>query len=258
MQEVEFISIPKYIASFSRRRGGRLSKNSNILLNNLGDKYLMDSHSIQSLVKQIKNDTYCVLEIGFGSGEHLMFLRKELLLSGNNQQYKNVCVIGCEPFISGVVKLIKKLEISADRMHTKEVIGEMLQEALVKIWPDDARLLIENIPNDLLNCVYILFPDPWPKSKHHKRRLISRAFFSLIIPKIAICGCIIIATDHYDYAMWILDAIDHVAYVMLCKTTCDVINDYETCFNIGINTRYAMKALNEGKDIYYFTIMRTV
>ena len=90
------------------------------------------------------------LEIGFGAGEHLA-----------HQLRANPAVgmLGCEPFVQGVATLLSHLEAdgTADR---------------VRIFPDDARLLVERLPDACIGRLFVLFPDPWPKKRHHKRRLI--------------------------------------------------------------------------------------
>ena len=90
------------------------------------------------------------LEIGFGGGEHL---------AHQVRADPGVGVIGCEPFVQGVAGLLRHLE--ADGTAGR-----------VRIFPDDARLLIERLPDACIGRLFVLFPDPWPKKRHHKRRLI--------------------------------------------------------------------------------------
>ena len=90
------------------------------------------------------------LEIGFGAGEHL---------AHQVRTNPDVGFIGCEPFVQGVAGLLRHLE--ADGTGGR-----------VRIFPDDARLLLDRLPDDSIGRLFVLFPDPWPKKRHHKRRLI--------------------------------------------------------------------------------------
>ena len=90
------------------------------------------------------------LEIGFGAGEHL---------AHQARTNPDVGVIGCEPFVQGVAGLLRHLE--------DDGTGER-----VRIFPDDARLLLDRLPDASIGRLFMLFPDPWPKKRHHKRRLI--------------------------------------------------------------------------------------
>lgn len=89
------------------------------------------------------------LEIGFGGGEHL---------SWQADRNRNVGLIGCEPFINGISTLLRDVEaLGLDN---------------VRIHPDDARPLIEALPDGSVGRAFLLFADPWPKARHHKRRFI--------------------------------------------------------------------------------------
>ena len=90
------------------------------------------------------------LEIGFGAGEHL---------AHQARANPDVGFIGCEPFVQGVAGLLRRLEDDGTAGR-------------VRIFPDDARLLIDCLPDACIGRLFVLFPDPWPKKRHHKRRLI--------------------------------------------------------------------------------------
>ena len=90
------------------------------------------------------------LEIGFGGGEHLAWQAAANPGTG---------IIGCEPFINGVAKLLAR--VRDDDLSN------------VRFYRDDARLLVERLPENSLGRAFILFPDPWPKTRHHKRRIVS-------------------------------------------------------------------------------------
>jgi tRNA (guanine-N7-)-methyltransferase len=124
------------------------------------------------------------LEIGFGGGEHLV---------EQARRHPEVGVIGCEPFVNGVARALALAE--AERVHN------------VRILMDDARLLLPALPDGSLERIFVLFPDPWPKARHHKRRIVNpetvRAFARLLVPG----GELRLATDDPGYARWMLAAV---------------------------------------------------
>jgi len=121
------------------------------------------------------------LEIGFGSGEHLL---------AQAHARPDVGIVGCEPYIRGVACLLAAIEAAASRN--------------VRIFTDDARLLLSRLAPASLARVFALFPDPWPKKRHHKRRLISAATLDALARAMADDAELRIATDHVGYGRWIL------------------------------------------------------
>jgi Predicted S-adenosylmethionine-dependent methyltransferase len=121
------------------------------------------------------------LEVGFGAGEHLVAQAR-----GN----RDVGLIGCEPFLNGVATLLA--EIDRDPPDN------------LRLYPDDARLLLPRLPDASLERVFLLFPDPWPKTRHHRRRFITGANIATLARLIAPGGELRVATDHPDYARWTL------------------------------------------------------
>ena len=91
------------------------------------------------------------LEIGFGGGEHLLWQ------AARNPE---IGLIGCEPFEDGVVKVLSAID--SDRLTN------------IRVHADDARPMLRMLPEASVGRVFVLFPDPWPKKRHHKRRLVSR------------------------------------------------------------------------------------
>ena len=120
------------------------------------------------------------LEIGFGAGEHL---------GHQARANPDVGFIGCEPFVQGVAGLLRHLEDDGTG-------------ARVRIFPDDARLLLHRLPEASIGRLFMLFPDPWPKKRHHKRRLIvaeTLADFARILKDGAEFRW---ASDDGDYVEW--------------------------------------------------------
>ena len=121
------------------------------------------------------------LEIGFGGGEHL---------AAQAEAHPDTAFIGCEPFVNGVAKLLSRIEARG--------------LANIRIHMDDARHLVAALPEASVERVDILFPDPWPKTRHHKRRLVSTAFLDALARVMADGGRLALATDHRGSARWML------------------------------------------------------
>jgi tRNA (guanine-N7-)-methyltransferase len=122
------------------------------------------------------------LEIGFGGGEHL---------ADQADSHRDIGFIGCEVFENGVARLV----------------GEIARRNLanIRIYADDARLLLDRLPPASIACVFILFPDPWPKQRHHKRRLVARPTLDRLATVMRPGAELRLATDDRDYLAWMLE-----------------------------------------------------
>ena len=124
------------------------------------------------------------LEIGFGGGEHLLWQARH---------NPRIGLIGCEPFQDGVVKMLSAMDEQ--------------QLTNIRLYADDARPLLRRLPEAGIGRAFILFPDPWPKARHHKRRLVSAATLGELARIMRAGAELRIATDDADYARWILLAV---------------------------------------------------
>ena len=124
------------------------------------------------------------LEIGFGGGEHLAWQAK---------QHPETGFIGCEVFENGIVKLLAQIE--RQRLEN------------IRIFADDARLLLAALPPASIARVFILFPDPWPKLRHHKRRILSHETLDGLAEIMTDEAELRVATDNADYLSWILERV---------------------------------------------------
>lgn len=122
------------------------------------------------------------LEIGFGGGEHLAQLA---------EQHRQIGFIGCEVFENGVVKLLSEV----DRRHL----------ANIRLYPGDARPLLAALRPRSIGRLFILFPDPWPKTRHHKRRLIAPATLDRLAEIMTDGAELRLATDDPSYLAWMLE-----------------------------------------------------
>ncbi len=170
------------------------------------------------------------LEIGFGSGEHLIW---------QAEQNKDVHLIGCEPFLNGVSYCVQDIR-EADLTN-------------ISIWPDDARIILNHLPDNSIERLFILHPDPWPKKRHHKRRFIQQdtlSDFARVMKKDAILR---MASDHSGVAGWMLEqALEHKAFDWLAETA----DDWRKRPNAWPQTRYEQKGLEAGRKPYYMQFKR--
>ncbi len=164
------------IRTFGRRHGKKLSQRQSWLLDNV--------------LPTLKPTTGDILEIGFGAGEHVRFLAK------NNPQS---VIIGAEPFMNGVASLLSAI--------TDEKTNTILDEYKnIRIWADDVRDFLRQTDSQF-NQIWVLHPDPWPKARHEKRRLLSAEFLNILSRHLSTDGEIIIGTDHWEYFDWIIEQI---------------------------------------------------
>ncbi|HYM73678.1 MAG TPA: tRNA (guanosine(46)-N7)-methyltransferase TrmB [Stellaceae bacterium] len=161
------------------------------------------------------------LEIGFGGGEHL---------AAQAERHPEIGFLGCEVFENGVVKLL----------------GEVERRGLanVRIYADDARGLLAALPPRSVGRVFILFPDPWPKARHHKRRLIVPATLDRLAEIMADRAELRLATDDPDYLAWMLEhATRHRDFTWLARRPVDWRERPED----WPPTRYEAKARKAGR-----------
>lgn len=170
------------------------------------------------------------LEIGFGAGEHL---------SGDAHANPEIDFIGCEPFINGVATLLSDVE----RLDLKNV----------RVFDDDARLLLTRLPDACISKIYILFPDPWPKSRHNRRRFINQETLSSLARVAKDNAEFVFASDHMGYIAWtLIEAQQHAAWNWMAK----VPDDWRRQPDDWVPTRYEAKAIRKGDKPAYLTFRR--
>ena len=158
------------------------------------------------------------LEIGFGAGEHLLW---------QAQHNPQVTLIGAEPYEGGVAKLLSKL---AETPLPN-----------VRIHEGDARDVVEALPDARLGRVFILFPDPWPKTRHHKRRIVQMEMLDCLARVMKPGAELRFATDDAGYLAWTLERlIAHPAF----EWTAGRMADWTTRTSDWPQTRYEAKALH--------------
>lgn len=220
------------IQTFGRRRGRRLRPNQQALLQDLLPRLKIAETEGQLNPRELFGPGIrdYRLEVGFGGGEHL---------ADQAAHHPEVGFIGCEPYLNGIVALLRK--VKASKLPN------------VRVWPADARGLLPRLPDHCLSRVYVLFPDPWPKARHHKRRLISPPFLDALARVMMPGGELRVASDDPDYIVWILERLTgHPEFRWLARRPAD----WRRPPPDQIATRYGQWAQTEGRQSVYFSFVR--
>ena len=181
---------------------------------------LLPEIAIENEVKPFGDYKNYILEIGFGAGEHLANMAKNS---------SNTGFIGAEVFINGIASLLA--EIDKNNLQN------------IRIFSDDARQLLPLIPDNFLQSIYLLFPDPWHKKRHAKRRLLQKEtlheFHRILKPK----GDFFIASDNVMYIRHAL----HVMHDKRFSWQANKPSDWQTPFENHTQTRFESKALRQNR-----------
>lgn len=176
------------------------------------------------------------LEIGFGNGEHL---------AGQALKNPEVGFIGAEVFQNGVanlLSLITGIKIKDELPETITLSPERVDN--IRVFDDDMRLLFARIPDNFLDKVFVLFPDPWPKKRHASRRFINPDNLREIARCLKTGGILRVATDHKVYKHWTLHQM-HDCPSFRWTARCG--NDWKHEPADWVQTKYQRKALREGR-----------
>ena len=211
----------KFLSSFVQRKG-RITKSQEDNLNFL-HRYHITSHAQILLDKS--NFKKIILEIGFGNGENLINLAKE-----NSQNL----YIGSEVYMAGIGQVLGA--INANELTN------------IRLITGDIRLLIDKINESVFDEVLIICPDPWPKLKHHKRRMINSEFLDSIYKVLNSDGHLFMSTDWENYAESINESINQNSDFKILNSS-----PYE---NITL-TKFQQRAIEEGRKIYPFSLQKT-
>lgn len=217
---------------FYGRRHGRPLKPARQQAMDLLDEMRLPEGTITALAPLFPAQiTRYWLEIGFGNGEHLI---------GQLQQNPDVGFIGCEPFINGVSALISDAEKAGVRDR-------------VRIHNDDARHLLPNLPEGTFDRAFVLFSDPWPKARHHRRRFIQPETLDMLSRLLKPGSELRIATDDPGLADWSAEQIStHPAFDWPLTSR----QDWLQAPDDWVATRYQTKALEQGRHSFYIRSFR--
>jgi tRNA (guanine-N7-)-methyltransferase len=215
---------PAYLSSFGRNRGRSLRPYQQQLVDGLLPTLAPHADA--------PNEGYAKLaiEIGFGGGEHL------LAQAAHNP---DTLFIGCEPFINGVAKCLAGI----DQQKLKNI----------RLITRDARELVEKMPAECVDSAFILFPDPWPKLRHNKRRLVNPETLHMLARIHKKGGRLLIATDHVDYSEWILEVLlANPDYAWTAKEQAD----WKTPPADWTETKYQRKTTEQGRQPVFMECVR--
>lgn len=212
----------KTIRSFVKRQR-RLSPNQQKIFNARWEIYGLDISTGETPIKKLlNNNTSLALEIGFGMGTTLFNYAKK---------YPTQNFIGIEVYQPGVAALLTQLQ-------TQPLNN-------IRIYKEDAILVLQKcIPNDSLMKVLIFFPDPWPKKRHHKRRLIQPEFIELLQKKLKSKGILHIATDWEEYANYIISVLKNNRAFTKLK-----LSEYSHILSDRIPTKFEQNGKKQGYEI---------
>ncbi len=169
------------------------------------------------------------LEVGFGGGEHMVHMA---------QANPDVAIIGCEPFVNGIAM----------------ALGGIRRAGVtnIAIHPGDARDLMDVLPDGSVAQAFLLYPDPWPKARHHRRRFVTPDSLQQLARVLKPGAEFRVATDIPDYVRQTLEEVPRAGFDWLAEAPAD----WRQPWGDWISTRYEQKALREGRVPHYLTFRR--
>ena len=206
----------KFLPSFVKRKG-RITRKQTHSLRSLSEFSVKNIQEIEDLSKQFDK---CYLEIGFGNAENIIFQ------AINNPSY---LFIGSEVYMSGIGTLVSSIKEN--------------NISNIKIFSDDIRLLLDQSPKKVFDSVIIICPDPWPKEKHHKRRLINKSFLEMAHGFMKDDSNIYISTDWENYAESISELFEKNKLFMPSSNK---------SFQKDFLSKFERRGKDEGRDLFEF------
>lgn len=170
------------------------------------------------------------LEIGFGGGEHLLHMA---------QTYPEVGIIGCEPYVNGVAMLVPRI---AETGMTN-----------ARVHMGDARDMLDVLPEGSLDKAFLLYPDPWPKARHHRRRFVEPENIDQLSRALKPGAEFRVATDIEDY---VRHTLEHMTARDDFEWLAQRPDDWRKPWADWHRTRYETKAVREGRTPHYLTFRK--
>ena len=206
----------KFLPSFVKRKG-RITKKQTHSIRSLTE---FSVKSIQEVEDFSKHFEKCYLEIGFGNAENIIFQ------AINNPSY---LFLGSEVYMSGIGTLLSS--IKENNINN------------IKIFSDDIRLLLDQSPKKVFDSVIIICPDPWPKEKHHKRRLINKSFLKMVHDFMNDDSNLYISTDWENYAESISESFEK--NILFKPSSNKSFQKYSL-------SKFERRGKNEGRELFEF------
>ena len=224
---------------YGRTKGRRLSKKQKLFLRNHGRDLIFYDGKMEEFIyetfgpkENIFHNKKVYLEIGFGSGEHL---------AHKAEGHKESKFIGCDYYLNGIASTVIKI--------TEKELGN------VSLFNGDAIKLLNKIPNKSLYEVYLLYPDPWPKVRHLKRRFISDQNLCLLASKLIDGGVLKVVTDSDIY-------FKHIESIVLTRKISKNFSfkglDFLQPWKGWHSTKYEEKAKKAGRRSYYMVLKKII
>jgi len=211
------------------RKFGRMSRREHDALAAILPIVRLSTESVLDKTDVFGRQAPLYLEIGFGTGAFLF----EKAVSAPEHDF-----IGIEIYVTGIAKLLVNL-IRGDNPAALSVTN-------VRVFNKDARsVLINNVLPDSLDGAYILFPDPWHKKRHHKRRLINPEFADILFSRLKAGGAVIAATDSHDYAAEIEGSFASAGF----GTDAQELSEVD-------KTTYALKAIKDNRQLRIYRFVK--
>jgi tRNA (guanine-N7-)-methyltransferase len=212
---------------YGRRQGHKLREGQANLVEDLLPDLSVPTEGPLDSARLFGDDRPLQLEIGFGGGEHL---------AGQAEMRLDHGLIGCEPFLNGVVGALGHI----DRLGLENV----------RLHMGDALDVIERLPDASLDRAYLLHPDPWPKARHAKRRFMNAGPIALLATKLKPGAEFRFGTDHPIYCRWAM-------MIMKARPEFDWLVEGPKDFLVRPDdwpeTRYEAKARRLGHEVWYFS-----
>lgn len=215
---------------YGRRQGHALRAGQAALVEELLPRLSVPDEGALDAARLFGSPRPLQLEIGFGSGEHL---------AAQATAAPDTGFIGCEPFLNGVVG----------------ALGHIRDQALenVRLHMGDALEVVERLPDASLDRAYLLHPDPWPKARHAKRRMVNHGPLDLLATKLKPGAEFRLGTDDPTYCRWSMMIMGQRSdYRWTAQTPADFLQrpaDWP-------ETRYERKARRHGREVWYFRYVR--
>jgi tRNA (guanine-N7-)-methyltransferase len=216
---------------YGRRQGHKLREGQSALVERLLPRLSVPETGALDATSLFGSDRPLQLEIGFGRGEHL---------AGQATMRPDHGLIGCEPFLDGVVGALMKID--------------ELGLGNIRLHMGDAIEVLERLPDASLERAYLLHPDPWPKARHAKRRFMNDGPIDLIAAKLKPGGEFRFGTDHPVYCRWAMMVMGRRDDL---RWRAERPRDFLVRPDDWPETRYEAKARRDGREVWYFRYVRS-
>ena len=230
---------------FGRRKGPPLSARQKDLMERLLPSLQLAPQPGRPAVTYFGDVSEVWLEIGFGAGEHLLW---------QASTHPDIGIIGVEPYVAGMAKLLSKMDPLSPTGGEGRGEGELSPPLTnIRLYTHDARDVIAALPDGSLSRVFLLFPDPWPKKRHHKRRFVQGEMLDQLARVMRKGAEFRFATDDDGYRVWTLERLSaHPAFAWHARSPAD----WRARPADWPQTRYEAKAITAGRVCTYLRFIR--